>query len=389
MKKVLVIGIFFFILSFNLVSAYPGVTPSSYNVDFSPNLKQSFAFRFLMPEDARADISVDGELAKYVKIDKKTLKGEGVVIALVDLPEKVETPGINIIRIRAKDIVKESEGVGISLSVAGLIRIRVPYPGKYVELDYKVFNANQGEDVNFELIAYSRGEEDVYATVYMDIYDSNNVLIERINLGNRLIKSKESQDFSGKIQTKNYVAGDYNASVIVEYGGENPAVSSKVFRLGRLFVDVSNYTREVERGKINRFEIEGESFWNEEIENLYAEVKILDYDIDFRTPSVALSPWGKRTMIGHFDTSEIEENKFKANITLYYYNESTSKIVDVRFKKEVNYLLYVGIGVAVLVILVFLGLVVRLFKKKYKLVKNDGGSESKKMKINKSEGSKK
>ena len=365
-KKVIIICLcILFFLPFEVL-AYSGVTPSSYDRDFKPNFKESFAFRFLFPENSVAELSVEGVLAEYVRLDKKTLKGSGVVIVLLELPEEVDSYGVNRIIVRAKQFVESKEGFSLAFSVGGLIRLRVPYPGKYAELDFKTHNVNQGEPVNFDLTIYSRGKEDIYATAHIDIYDSDNVFTERLNLGTHLIESAKNEKLSTKLNTENYVAGDYNATVVVEYGGENPAVDSKIFRLGKLFVDVSNHTKEFERGKINKFEIEVESFWNSEIENLYAEVDILGYEESFKTPSANLEPWKKTTLSGFFDTSAIEESKFKANITLHYHGETTSKVVDLKFVKDTNYIFYAILSASGIIFLILLVLVIYFLIRRHK-----------------------
>ena len=162
MKKILLL--FCFILLIGSGVAYSGVSPSSYQRDFKPHFKESFLFNFILSEGVFVDIVVEGDLAEYVKLDKKNLEGSGSVIALLELPEEIDVPGVHKIFVRANQVVEAEEGVVIALNVGGVIVIRVPYPGKYAELDLKTKNVNRGEPVDLDLIVYSRGDEDISAS---------------------------------------------------------------------------------------------------------------------------------------------------------------------------------------------------------------------------------
>lgn len=364
MKKVFILLIIVFIY-IGSAFAYLGVTPSSYEIDFEPNLKKSFVFRFILPDDVNSEIFVESSLSEYINLDKTFLKGGGVVVVLLELPAKIEVPGDHIIKVLAMEHTGSSGGVSISLAVAGIIKLKVPYPGKYAELDLETQNANQGESVRLDLEVFSKGDEDIYATAYIDIFNGES-FINRFELGSQLIEHAKSAKFSKTLETKEYLAGDYNATAVVNYGGEKPAISSKIFRLGHLFVGISDYTDKFEENKINRFVIEVESFWNEKIEDLYAEVEIVGYDEVFKTPSTSLDPWKKTTLTGFFDTTKIKGSKFEANITLNYHGETTSKLVELKLNKEFDYIIYLTIIVSIATLFSLL----YLLKSRYRLVKN-------------------
>lgn len=369
MRKILFFSLLFLFFISGVI-AYPGVSPSSYEIDFEPGLKKSFLFGFFSPENMDMNLFVEGDLAEYVKLNKDSLKSSGEVIASLELPQVIVIPGVHIIYVRAQQNVKKNEGVSIALNVGGIIKVRVPYPGKYAELDFNVQNVNKGELANFDLTVFSRGEEDIFATAILEIRENQEEeLIEKINLGSKNIESKKSEKFSLSLDTSDYLSGDYNATAIVEYGGENPSVSSKIFRIGTLFVSISNYTKEFERNKINRFVIEVESFWNDPISGLYAEVDILNSSESFRTPFVDLEPWKKTTLNGFFDTSNLDKDNFKANITLYYHNTTTSQVVDLSLLKEINYVSYVIISISLIILLFLIWRIIIYIKKHYKFVK--------------------
>jgi hypothetical protein len=364
MKKILIVFCFIFLIGGAF--AYSGVSPSGYKRDFNSKFRESFAFNFILPEDLGADIFIEGDFADYIKVDKSFIKGSTVVVALLELPDEGFRPGIHNTYIRAKQKIEAEDGVFITLNVGGLISVRVPYPGKYAELELETENVNQGEPVNLELIVYSRGDEDIQATAFIDIVDSNGVFIERLNLGTKIVESTKNEKFLTVLDSSDYLSGDYNVNAVVEYGGEVSANISKAFRLGKLFVNISDYTKEFEKNKINRFVIDIESFWNDQIEDVYADVDIIGIEESFKTPSTNLDPWMKTTLNGFMDTSQIDKNEFQANITLYYHGFTTSKIVDLKFIDDANYIIYI-----IIVFLVFIVFFILYLKRKYKWVKNE------------------
>lgn len=360
MKKERVV-LFFILIIFavNFASAAVGVSPAFYNIDFTPNLKEDFQFNFLFDVGSRAETYIEGDLAKYVKINKDSFIGSGNLIASLSLPSEIEIPGLHIIYIGAKQISGE-EGIGIVGNVRGVIRVMVPYPGKYAEATFSTTNANVGENVNFEVEVFNRGKEDLAVAGAIEIYNSNKSF-EKINLESKIIETAKSFKFSKKLDTTNYGAGNYNASAIIEYGGEKPAKADASFRLGELHVGIAGYSDNFDKNKINKFDIEAESFWNNAIDGLYADVTVNGTKIEAVTPSVAINPWEKKTLSTFLDTSEIQENTFQANITLHYSGKTTSKIVDLHLKtNNSDYLIYAA---AVLIAAIVLTIIIKFRRK--------------------------
>jgi len=367
MKKRVIIGyiIFIFVL-INYVQASFGVSPGKYDIDFSPGLKQEFVFNFKFDEDAEVDVYASGELKDYVKLNTDKLVGGGLVIASINLPKKIETPGINNIYVEAKQLPSKSGGFALAGHVIARIEVKVPYPGKYAEIKLIAPNANAGEPINFTVLIDNLGTDTILAQTALKILDYRNKTQDDIDAGVDAIQSKGSVAKIVAINTRKYKPGTYKAIATVAFGGVKPVEDEKQFRLGELFVNITNHTKEFIRDKINKIDIEVESLWNDPIYNLYANVFIINHNISFVTPSINIEPWSKNTLTGYFDTSEIKENKFKANITLLYNEKSSSKIVNLSFVKTVNYTFYIIIGV-ILFILILLGIIIYLYIK----VRND------------------
>jgi len=263
------------------VLAISGVSPGSYEVDFEPGLSQNFTFDFIFDEGVNAEVYVSGGLSEYVSLDKDSIVGGERVVATLNLPSNVNKSGLNEIRVGARQILEGEGGVGIVADVGGLIRLEVPYPGKYVELELVVPNANAGDLVDLSLKAYNRGEETVDVALLIQIFMDEDVpyatdlMVEEIKFDSVTIKPSEMEVFSTSLNTLDYSPGDYVATALGDYGEENLARGDNFFRLGELYVKILNYSKTFEEGGIERFSIEVESFWNNPINELYAEAILM------------------------------------------------------------------------------------------------------------------
>ena len=343
----LVVGIF---LSSG-VYAISGVSPGGYEVDFEQGLSRSFEFSFMFDEYVKAEIYVSGPLAEYVTLDKEYIEGRGSVIAVLSLPSEVKTPGVNVIRIGARQLAGDKGGIEIVSDVGGIIKVNVPYPGRYLELEAVAPNANSGDFVNISLKAYNRGK------VSLDVYPMIQIFrggekIETLNTSSKkVIAPFKSDKFYFLLNTSDYAPGDYTATALVDYGEENLARDDDSFKLGELRVAIINYSGKFESDKIDRFNIEVESFWNSPIQELYAVVYLLDQEfVSFQTPSIPLGSWKKATLVGFLDTTPVKEETFMANITLYYGNKTTSQVVALKLEKQRDYTPYL-VGFVLLVVL--------------------------------------
>ncbi len=343
---------FFLILIFlsSGAIAISGVSPGSYSVDFSPGLSREFVFSFVLDNDV-ADLFVEGILAEYVSLDKKKISGSESVVASLKLPSQVDSPGVNNIKIVAGDVV-------------GIIKVNVPYPKKWVALEMGVPNVNIGEDVNLNLKAFSLGEESVVVEPKIEIYKDGK-LIKTIEMGSEEVASGEFREFNFLLNSSNYLVGDYYAVAFVNYGDRVARVDN-AFRIGELLVEILNYTDEVKAGQIARFEIEVESLWNNDIDDLYIEVSIIGFENStFSTPNIGLESWQIKKIGGFLNTQGIGVEEVDAEITVYYMGEKISKIVKLKVELGFDYV-YWGIVLVVFIVLVFAVWRVLVFVKRTK-----------------------
>lgn len=354
------------IILINTVSAL-GISPGKIEFNFQPGLEQTISYRvFGTGSETELRLYIEGDLAQYVKLDKEKLIGGGGFIVILKLPEYIEKPGKHRILIGAREIIDEElveTMIGTSINIRGVIEINVPYPGKYIEITLKSHNVNVGEPVRFELEINNKGKETVIFSPKIEI-SSQEKLIETLYLKERVLKSQETIKLYKVLDTTDYNPGTYTALAVVDYGKVAKAESS--FKIGELFINITNTTKQIIIGGIQRFDIEIESGWNDKIEGVYAEVSILntsDTMISFKTSPTSLTPWEKKTITGFFDTANFKKGFYDVNITLIYYGKdvgkSSSELVKIEFIKKTNKILiwYIIGGI------ILLGGIVLLIKK--------------------------
>jgi hypothetical protein len=334
------------IILINLSSAL-GIRPGKIEFNFQPGLEQTITYSvFGADSETELELYVEGDLAEYVKLDKEILVGGGGFNAILKLPAYIEKPGKHRILIGAKEKFDEETlgtAVGTSINIRGVIDIHVPYPGKYLEISLGSHDVNIGEPVQFELNIASKGKEDVSITPKIEI-TSEEKTIETLYFKNRILKSQEEIKLYKILDTTNYNPGNYNATAIVDYG--KSAIAKSKFRIGELVINIINYTKQITIGGLQKFNIEIESGWNDNIDGAYAEVFILNGStnlLSFKTSSTSLTPWEKKNITGFFDTTNFEKGFYDANITIKYYGKDvgkiSSKLVKIEFVKTPRKLL--------------------------------------------------
>lgn len=376
LKKRVLFLLFGAVLIFNICNVYAGlgITPATTKVDFQPNMSFLVNFNVLSASPGtNLMVYADGDLSQYVSFDKTLLTGREGFTAYIDLPNFINKSGKNRLYIKVKEYSNESSGISALLEVGALITIKVPYPGKYAEINsFSVNNVNEGEPIRFYLELNNLGSEEINPSVNIEVY-SENKLFDSYSLGAKKIAANTIDYFEINSGKKEYRAGSYHAIFYVNLNDEDKTIlkANTTFFVGNLFIDIINYTKEVNKSKINPFNIGIESKWNNDLKNVYAEVNVSKDGKEadfFKTPSIELKKWEKANLRGFFNAEELEEGTYKANITLYYDEKQTTKIVDVNVvspetPKKRMILIIIAIIIVVIAIMIIIAFYL-LYRKK-------------------------
>jgi len=357
-KEVVVVFLIFIFFSLQFVLSL-GISPGKQSVDFSPNLELEYTFRVLTGPTQEVELYALGDLAEFVEFDKKGFVGGGNFNVKIKLPSQIEKPGDHILLIGVREKVDDEGDIGGSVAVQSPIVISVPYPGKYAEISFDVSNVNVGEEINLEVYVESKGKEPIDTSTTVEVYDFEGKKIKNLNLGSFVINNQESYVFEGNTNIDN--PGSYKAIAIVNYQAGIARAESN-FRVGYLFVNITSYTSKVIKKGIQPFIIGIENLWNDPLDNVFAEVYISkngENVTDFLTPSSSLFKWEKKSLIGYLDTEKLDIGEYDSKIVLKYGNLTDVDdltIVEGKLKvvKEKNYLIYILVFVAALIILIFI-----------------------------------
>jgi len=320
------------------VFAVSGVSPKSYDIDFESGFSEDFVFNFVV--DGSEDLYIDGELADYVSLDKKSISGSEKVIASLDLPRELDSPGINYIAV----------GVG---EVKGFIKVHVPYPQRYVEVGLNAPNVNAGDDLVFELELFGRGNDSVLVSPRIEIFRDGEAL-DVVNFEEVEVPRETKMVINKSFSTEGYSIGDYLAVAYLDYDGRNISVENP-FEVGDFLIKLVDYTKSFRQYKIDRFDIYVESLYDASIQDVYVEVNVLDYpEASFVTSPEKLLAWESRVFSSFLDTSLIGKNNFRAEIVLHYDGETTSEVVNLEIIEGFDYVLLI----IILIVLVIFALLI-------------------------------
>ncbi len=325
----IVLGLAAVIICTGLTSASLGISPAITTVNFVPN--DRIAVQYIVYSDnpeKLIDTYAQGDLAQYVTFNKQNLVGGGGFKAVVDFPDRIDTPGRNVIYIAAREQPSGLGTIGTAIIIRAVIYVYVPYPGKYVEGELSLRDGNVDEQIPVELKVYNRGKENITVLPAINIFDSNMQKITALNFPDVQLASGEEQDFAKYLDTTGMVPGNYLANAVITYGEPTYWETyeiNRTFRIGSLFVNVTNFTKEFYREGLQKFGVDVESRWNSNIREVYAEVKITNetYNMTFRTPSVDLKAWSSKRLEQYIDTNSLYGD-YKTEITAVYLGKSTT-----------------------------------------------------------------
>lgn len=324
-----------------------GITPGRTTVDFEPGMKRTIPFSVINNEhkDMKVVFRVEGAFAENIALEQAIVDFSASddikeFHYIVELPDKIETPGAHITEIIAMEIPKEvnEKGyyVGATTAVATQFYVRVPYPGKYAEIKLTVVGGKDDEPVNFYVEVLNFGQEDILrAVARVDILGATNEVIASVQTEQKSIASKKRDELTAT-WVPDVNSGVYHAVAVLEYDGKF-ARAEKNFNIGDLLLDiiqleVGGYKN---RGDIAVFNMIVESKWNEKVTGAYAQTIINDNEggeiANFNSAAVDVEPYQQQKMTAYWNTEEYwnrkdsKEGVYDGKIVLHYSGRTTEK----------------------------------------------------------------
>jgi len=344
-----------------------GISPSRVIVHFKPGLEETFYFTVYngASEETSVQFYARGEMGEIARLEHNVsvLKpnSQETVAVKLRLPMNMSLPGDHELLVGAVEKAGRKPGratfVGAVTGVEAQVYVRVPYPGKYASASIDVGDVVVGEPILFKIIASNLGSEIIEnATAFIDVYEPGGKKVASLTSGMEPIGSKEAKELYAEWLPSNLSAGIYSVSATLLYDGYKTEAETN-FRLGDMLIEILNVTAETISGDIVRFEINLQSFWNDAVPGVYAEVNVTDAEgtavAVSSTPPVTIGRWSRAKLETFLKTGALKEGEYSALVMLHYSGKTLQKQVRLRINKggpNINPLYFV-VALLVLVII--------------------------------------
>lgn len=352
----------FFILAANAFAL--GIAPAQNNLRFEPGSEINLTYTIINNEARELDIAVSalGELAEFIKVPEKTIhlddtEKEKRFTVSINLPNNLE-PGERLAKIRLTEsdpkMILGNNQVSVRLEVNSKITINVPYPKKYVIVDFNV-DAEKDGNLKVSTDITNVGTTDIDKLKIRFAIASENNTFEIIETEEISIPRRETKTLSADFSDLKIPQGEYSAIAKVDYDGTD-AVLIRDFNIGDINITILDYTKYFVQGELNKFEIHVKSEWNKKLKNVFAVIFIEGFE-KLKSINYDLDPQEEKTIVSYWDTTGVELGEYDSNITLNYVDKAATfqgkvYVVDISEFKSLlerpEYYPYIGIGVLVL-----------------------------------------
>ena len=295
-------------------------------VTFEPNLEKEFSWRLITTSNIARNYSIEplGDLAEFITINNGNLmyikpNQNPLIEVSLKLPAAEPSPGEHEIMIYMKELPTLSERSGGLSALSGAIPcifVNVLYDGKYLESELNINDVNVGEPIKPILDVHNYGKENINnINIKYKIYDISGNELKNGQSKNIVLKSDTGDSIELNIDSNGLNGGIYTIKTDIEWDNQHTFLEKDI-RIGTMDVKIINHTQILYINKINEFDIEIESRWNGQINDLYAEITLNNQTV--KTANYNLGPWKNQILSGYVNTANMIKGKNNINIKLYY-----------------------------------------------------------------------
>ena len=346
-KLAIIFAIIFF---FSLLSGAKaiGITPARYTLDFQPNMEGDIEFCAINNEQKNLpiEIYVKGDLQQYVtlretKATLTPLNTKQCFSAHYKLPADI-SGGHHDTRIGVlESLPAEVAGTGVAARLGAELQfwVEAPVPGKLVRATINIpETVLVGQSVPVRVILKNDGKEAVKVKVVIEIIDkTKGETVSRMEGPEIALNTQETkEDNFTWAGTK--VPGEYRVKATLFYDGIVKDVD-KEFIVGGLFVRINKLkVSEIKKGGIQKIPIELQSFWNEKIDNVFAELNISGADgvaaSGIKTDVININALETGTLTAFWDTTDIQTGVYNVTVKAFYRGESSTASFKLKVVRE-------------------------------------------------------
>lgn len=340
-KGCLLLTIIAFIFAVQNVLAI-GLSPNVVNVDYSPGERKEFSIYIInnYGGDIDAHLYKDGIYKDLIELPKEVIRIKGgdvhEIKIKVRFPDEGIEPGdqhatIGVIEELVDMKNKAVSGVIAKAGVEVKVKFRVSFPGKYARIVLQVPNVNVGDKLPVGLKLENLGSETInHAFGSVELLQDGKAA-ENIEFKLSNILPGRDSEYKTRVGTVFFKPGDYKAKAVVFYDSIK-AEAETDFRIGRLYINLTNYSRDFQKGKVSPFDIHIENLWNNNIDDVYADIIISDEwgQVQYlKTPVISTKSWEKSILRTYWDTTYVERGEYNADVSIKYMNQSTDRNVKI------------------------------------------------------------
>jgi hypothetical protein len=315
-----------------------GVAPADMEMIFEGGVEREVVIKVINSngKEMQASIGVEGDMKEYIEMSEDSIsfaegEKEKKISYKIRFPSEIPEPGDHITRVIIREVPKEveSKGTGIMVvsAVGHILKVNVPYTGKYARAKLFVPKFRLKQENNFAIEVTNLGTETIDVKALLDIYGPDGEEVANLESGEATIESKDKEILIVKWTPEHM--GEFMVKVRVRYN-DHSARDEKYVTVGELFVDVESITvGSFVLGGIAKFDILLRSEWNREIKDLFARMIIRDVRNetvgDFKTPTVEIEAFERKILNAYWDTEGVERGAYDAAIKIYYEGKTTER----------------------------------------------------------------
>jgi hypothetical protein len=352
------------ILSLSINTEALGVRPAKTNLIFQPGETKYIELKIVNTDakDFEVEISLEGELAKYVKLKKEKIKFKadeeikhitkiikmpsilppGTItgdLLITELIKTGETPKVYFGDDEIITQTEETESTVIArVSIKHKIIVEVPRQEKYVEvtLDYR----EQNEDIDMITEVKNLGLQDVKTLkTELAVYEQDR-RVAKFDSKPEELKSLDIKKFYSKLSKAKAYQGIYDLKSTINYDNKEIEITRQMI-LGTPNIKILHFDKFFKENTINNFNIDLENTWNQKIENIYADIELTQNGKHIieptRTTSIDISKRAKTSLKSFIDLTNINKGEYTSKVTVTYKNKTTEKTQQINILTEKEY----------------------------------------------------
>jgi hypothetical protein len=363
-----------------------GITPGRTTLDYESGLEKEIPFSVLNNEHKNMQVMfmVQGELNSSVTLYNNMVEfmpseESKSFTYKIKLSDKIaKEPGLHTAEIVALEIPKADSGgtfVGATVAVVSQLYIYVACPGKCIETDLNVLDAEQNSTATFIVPIINRGELGIgEARAIIDIYTALNEKVGTVETDYSSIDSGMRTELVGKWEV-NVNSGNYLAKVTVFYDGESKSFE-KQFAVGSEILTIESIlVNNFRLGEIAKLQILVENKYNQELKSVFANLFVYNPGgqvmADIKSAAEDIPSLSKKELIAYWDTVGVEEGEYNGKLMVNYGQKSADKNLVLKVSEDSLDIFGVGYAIrpsggggtsitTILLILVILLLIVNL-----------------------------